>query len=297
MTEHLNAAARVLDLIRRVAAAADNRRSLDAWSDAFDVWKEASDADRCFEVARRLCLLREQLPIIARGMPGAARIRPSNYEPAIDKILSCLHTSLLYLHRAWGQTKGMLSPDVFAQMDWCVDALPADSVPWDREDAQALRNELGDLRETVLAGDHPAAVKSMLLSHLDAMIRAVDDFPITGSAAVGNALAQMWASASSDPATYAWSQRTPEGRKSAELLRKLKKYAIVLLIADKLLGAGLKVAERLEHRTDHPSMSIEIDDHASTTIVEAQRPTRPRQVRGQGIKKARSEPPPSEASE
>ena len=186
----LNAADRVLAISEKARQKSAQRSSTEVWGDVFGVVEEnATEKQRL--VANFLSAVGSELNAIDTALKDAS-VPEQLHKRSLSQIRNAF--SVGALNSKWDDHAGKhLTPDVVMSLKWIAYTLPNEGTTASLEDMASILGLLDELGEQLASEGIPPGLKSLMEKHADEMRRAVQLFPVQGTASLSKAVRAVMA--------------------------------------------------------------------------------------------------------
>jgi hypothetical protein len=181
-----------------VGSAGSQARVVDVWAVALKITEAQDSPKRYVEVVNHLAELLDELDKVEAWLRNHTAIQPVRYESQFGRLRGAL--SPAKFHETWATVQKYFGPDVVSSLlgqyadtmgDW-EDAASTTEL-------EELLAQVSELESSVRESDEVSSeVRSFVLSQLDAIRKAIRDYPWQGITAIKRAWARAsweWASA------------------------------------------------------------------------------------------------------
>ena len=179
-----NAAQRVVNYLARLQMSTPNTPMVEALGVFFDY--QPKDPYR--EHARKLDLLLSQIDLAVDGLRRDG-FPEHLYRRQVETARNAFTASAL--NQQWNHVTGQVTPDVKLALDWIAYALPDQKDEVEKEALASLLEALNAIASDELLKTLPAVWRELIERHINAILDALGEQPITGSAPVERAVKEL----------------------------------------------------------------------------------------------------------
>lgn len=179
-----NAAQRVANHFTRLNSSTPNTPMVEA----LGVFFEYQPEDAVREHARKLELLQSQIDIAVDGLKRQG-FPEHLYKRQVQSARNAFSAS--GLNQQWNHVIGQITPDVKLAFDWIAYALPDQNDVVEKSALAELLESLNAILSDELLQTLPAVWKELIERHINAILEALAEQPITGSAPVEKAVKDL----------------------------------------------------------------------------------------------------------
>lgn len=183
MSDHINSASRLVALLRPLANASENSKTIDVWAQAFGL-KDQGSVRQIALIAECLNLLYREVDVV-RSQMGRSEFSNQLYAPALERVERAL--SILHLHTTWNNARQYLTPDVFVALSFCVEIMPDEESVIDPKELAEIKRLVDDLSSALSAAQLPERIKRLIEHHIDLIHKALAEYKIIGAKAFRDA--------------------------------------------------------------------------------------------------------------
>jgi hypothetical protein len=172
-----NPAARLLALVRVLAGSNPDLAAKEIWAAVLNA--PASDAGRLFSQLAKVLQLVDSAEAVVRSLPGVNYGLYLSWLPEIRQLASYTNLDV-----PWRSYQPHLKAEVLQGIAFCDDLLRRNhacetSIPED--ELRSIREEARRLLLEVTEARMPPDLRAYVIQHLEAVIRAIDDYPLLGA--------------------------------------------------------------------------------------------------------------------
>lgn len=179
MTEKINSAARILNILQRASAYQGNNQAFDAWAKLFNI-KEQDSIKRNFMVSQSVYLVYNELELASSGL-HAINFSKTAYESAFAKIQAAL--SPTYLSSSWSSVLNFITPDVLTALSFCKEILPDEESEISKDDLSEIQKCVEDLKSSLSQTKIPDRLRTLIVNHIRLIEEAISEYSIVGAKA------------------------------------------------------------------------------------------------------------------
>ena len=235
----INPAARLSHILARAHSHGETKGVLAAWAELLGV-NEPDDITRQVEVTRLLGEMLGQLQLINEAAPRTP-LKPNRYEAHLVRLREAL--SPARLPSEWKNVRQFLTPDTLLALDVLADTLPPDQTHVPQSAIDQILADLSSLEKFVAASELSADLAQFIYSQIDAIRKAVREYPVRGAVALRRAFERsVWEWQASEGLA-----KTPAEKRAVGRLHKtwIKAVAIGSAVVGFVAGAG-KIADGVD---------------------------------------------------
>jgi hypothetical protein len=240
------AAGRVYELVRRMKEVPDGDRAEQAWRQLLGLPADSPDTALRFALTRvAVTVFEAETAFHAEGCESEF---PDPYPPLMRLVSGPVKDV------DWRQVKALVSEQGMANLALAA-ALLAEGEPEDEIHIDTLgeiRGKAESLRSEAVEAEFDPELRGVVIDHLDAILRAIDLYSVSGPEGLRAAFLQSWGVLVTYAREVVASDRTEGTKDEDSIVRKfinfLKDYSVVVRAARDgavLAGAGMYLLEHL----------------------------------------------------
>ena len=238
MANHINAASRVLEILRKIRSKQDNERNVAVWSSIFKIEEEDSNKIS-FEIASYLKCLHDEVEMIRKYMLTTIfdKILYNNHLDIIKSIFS-VHT----IQQECKSIKSYISDERILCLGYCTYILPNEELLVDSEDITELGSLLSSLESSLSDSILPSYTKKIIHNNIEKIKTALRMYDIVGSKAFKSATDSSIGEIAVNAAAFSDTNDPETITKFSKLLQKTFSITEKVMKADGAITAGINFA-------------------------------------------------------
>jgi len=242
MSKKINAASRLLSLLKNTSNKGETLLIVDVWADIFNI-NEPNTTLKAILVSDRLNMMHRELKLVNKQMQEAG-YSDDLYSRTTSNIENSI--SPLILHGKWGLAKQYLQNDTFVSLSYCSEILPDEEsqiIPDELDQIQSLVDEVSIL---LSSSELPPRLVELINHHIELIQRALSEYPVIGAMALREAARTGLGELIEVKELVKANQNSPEMSKLGAAWKKLNGIADFALKTEKLSQLGENAWKILE---------------------------------------------------
>lgn len=239
MSNHINSAFRVLDILEKAQKKGGKEKVFEVWASIFEI--EGSDQNKKnFEISECLNQLHGEIEIVRRQMSNTD-FESKLYEPWLNKINTILAVHALMTE--WQGMKNTISGEVLMCLGFCKQILPDEESLIEKKDVEELQEILASLEAALADSTLPEFTQNLIRNHVKSIRAALRSYNIVGAKALQAAMNSAVGEVVANDVAFSKAKESKEVTKVGELLLKLHGLTEKIVKSEKVVSAGVKLEQ------------------------------------------------------
>lgn len=239
MSNHINSAFRVLEILEKAKNKGEREKVADVWASIFGI--EISDQNkRNFEISRCLNQLHDEVEIVLHQM-SATNFESKLYNPWLNRLGNIFAVQTLMSE--WQGVRNIISGEILLCLGFCQQILPDEESLIDEEDVQELQEILESLEAMLGGSTLPNYTQKIIRNHVDSIRLALRSYNIVGAKAFQAAMNSAIGEIVANDVVFADAKESDEVTKVGVLLRKLHGVTETIVKSEKFVSASVKLGQ------------------------------------------------------
>lgn len=242
-----NPAKRILNLVNQVRSKHDTLATSIVWGEVFGL-DSAVLKDDPHQVYEKLILVRKEVELVESLMQKTT-FSKNLYQPYLTRVKNTI--SVANISTTWNNYKPNLSADTVLSIMFCSEIL-SDEESIDKEELESILSSVKTLKQEIEASSISPEMRNFLISQLNIIENAIQNYPITGGVAIKNAFSQGFTDLASNADNIAKSTLDDyeEASKVANLWKFLKTIGKGVTETDRMANALVGLYEKGHKASD-----------------------------------------------
>lgn len=239
MSNHINSAFRVLEILENAKNKGEREKVADVWASVFGIGIP-DQTKRNFEISRCLNQLHDEVEIVRHLMSGT-NFESKLYDPWLQRLsnIFAIHT----LSNEWQGIKNIISGEVLLCLGFCQQILPDEESLIEEQDLKELKDLLDSLEAKLDVSTLPEFTQKIIRNHVDNIRSAFRSYNIVGAKALQAAIKSAIGEVVTNEAVFADAKESEEITKVGIVLSKLHQFTEAVVKSEKVVSATVKLAQ------------------------------------------------------
>jgi hypothetical protein len=178
MSEHINSASRILNIIQLAKKIGENRSILDVWAEVFRVDGERATT-RALMVTNHLNKLHDEITLLHQQLLKQDKISSNRYENEIPKLEDAVST--YNLSQTWAVAAQYLTERTITSLEFLSELLPTEEKLIPEENLNALLKLLDELEMLLRTSDLDAGLVATIQRQVETIKVAINNYGVNTS--------------------------------------------------------------------------------------------------------------------